>query len=131
MANTTTAPTMRLADILAAQPGNVVAAVCAPSHQSALAGCEVLEVAELLGIDFAEAPFSVEDLQLGMEIELDLGSECAPSMIDILDDDLLEVGRVAVVNLQEQSDYYSRMTRAQAPGDPPLALRQRADVGGD
>lgn len=120
-----------IADTLSEQPETVVAAVCAPSHQSELAGADVVEVAELLGIDFAAAPFSVEELQLGMEVELEIGYECAPSMVDVIDDDLVEVGKVAVANLQEQSDYYRQLTQAHAPGDPSPTHLRSADLGGD
>ncbi len=105
--------------------------MCAPSHQTDLTGAEVVEVAELLGIDFAAAPFNAEELQIGMEVELELGHECTPSMVDIIDDDLIEVGKFAVANLQQQSDYYRQLTQAQAPGDPPVQPHRNADVGGD
>ena len=132
MATSTSIHTTNLADTLAEQPETVVAAVCAPSHQSELTGADVVEVAELLGIDFAAAPFSVEDLQIGMEVELELEHECTPSMVDAIDDDLVEVGKIAVANLQERSDYYTQLTQAHAPGDPPI-LHQlpHADVGSD
>jgi Protein of unknown function (DUF5661) len=131
MATNVHTPSTRHADLMAAQPEDVVAAVCAPPQQSELTGSEVVEVAELLGVDFAIAPFSVEDLQLGLEVELEIGHECAPSMVDALDEDLVELGMVAVANLRERSDYYTRLTRAQAPGDPPLPRHEHADVGSD
>jgi hypothetical protein len=124
-------PPISLADILAAQPASVVAAVCAPSHQSELTGADVVEVAELLGIDFATAPFSVEDLQLGLAIELELGFDCAPSLLDAEDADLVVLGMAAVAHLQEQPDYYTRMTRVHAPGDPPASRYEHAGVGAD
>src|SRR3954470_13820154 len=116
--STSTNPT-RPADILAARPTDGVAAVGAPGHRSDLTCADVLDVADLLGIDFAMAPFSVEELQLGINVELDIGHECAPSVVDLLDDDLVELGMVAVANLQERADYYTQLTRAHAPGDPP------------
>jgi hypothetical protein len=131
MATSTSIHTTNLADTLAEQPGRVVAAVCAPPHQSELTGAGVVEVAELLGIDFTLAPFSAEELQTGMEVELELGHECLPSMVDALDEDLLEIGKIAVANLQERSDYYSQLTQAHAPGDPPVPQHRHADVGGD
>ena len=123
--------TIRLADILAALPETQDMPACTPSRRSALRDTDTIEVAELLGIDFAAAPFTVEDLQLGLEMELDLGDECTPSMVDLLDDDLVELGMIAVANLRERSDYYTRMSQANAPGDPPLRARQRAEVGAD
>ena len=124
-------PSTRLADMLAAQPKDVVATVCAPPHEADLICADVVEVAEVLGIDFVTAPFSIEDLHLALEVELEIGHECAPSMVDALDEDLIELGMVAVANLQERSDYYMRLTRASAPGDPPLPRHEHADVGAD
>jgi hypothetical protein len=123
--------TTSMADTLAEQPEDVVAAVCAPSHHAALTGAEVVEVAELLGIDFAAAPFSVEDLQRGIELELELGNECSSSMVDAIDDDLVEVGKSTVSMLQEQADYYIQLTQPHAPGDPTLLRHVHADIGGD
>ncbi len=131
MATSMSIRTASLADTLAEQPEIVVAAVCAPSHQSDLTGAEVVEVAELLGIDFAAAPFSAEELQVGMEVEMDLGHECTPSMVDLIDDDLVEVGKIAVANLQERSDYYCQLTQPHAPGDPPVRHQRNVDVGSD
>jgi hypothetical protein len=123
--------TTSLADTLAEQPEIVVAALCAPPHESDLTGADVVEVAELLGIDFAAAPFSAEELQMGMEVELEIGHECTPSMVDIIDEDLIEVGKIAVANLQQRSDYYSQLTQAHAPGDPQVQLHRNPDVGCD
>lgn len=131
MATSTSINATILTDALTEQPERVVAAVCAPSHQSELTGAEVVEVAELLGIDFAAAPFTAKELQAGIEVELELGYECTPSMVDVIDEDLLEIGKIAIANLQERSDYYLQLTQAHAPGDPPVQQHRPADVGGD
>ena len=60
MATSTSIHTTSLVDALAELPADVVAAVCAPSHQSEVTGADVVEVAELLGIDFTAAPFSAK-----------------------------------------------------------------------
>ena len=122
---------LSLIDALSNRPRlALAAAVVGPSHGS-LSGAEVLEVAELLGIDFAAAPFSVEELQVGMEVELELGYECGPSLVDAPDDDLCAVGQAAVAHLREQSDYYTCMSQAHAPGDPPPARHRHAELGSD
>ena len=100
MATSTSIHITRSVDELAEQPESVVAAVCAPVHQSDLTGAEVVEVAELLGIDFAAAPFTAEELQIGIAVELEIGHECAPSMIDVIDEDLMEIGKIAAAHLQ-------------------------------
>jgi hypothetical protein len=131
MATNASINTTDLADMLAEQRTMVVDAAYVPSHQSELTGADVVEVAELLGIDFAAAPFSAEELQVGMEIERDLGYECTPSVVDLIDDDLVEVGKIAVANLHERSDYYSQLTQPHAPGDPPVRQQRNVDVGCD
>ena len=128
--HTHTHPSM-VADIAATLPDEARAALIAPSHQTDLSGADVVEVAEVLGIDFAAAPFSVEDLQLGLEVEMELEQECAPSVVDLLDEDLVDLGKIAVVNLQEHPDYYARLTQAHAPGDPSPCAHHYADLGTD
>ena len=120
-----------LEGILAALPSPIFDAVCTHTHPTCVAGAQAVEVADLLGIDFAMVGFTVEDLRLGLEVEHDLENECAPSMVDLLDDDLVELGKVVVANLQERSDYNTRLTRAQAPGDLPPTLSRYVDVGAD
>lgn len=131
MASSLTNHTPSLVDLLAADPANVVAAVCAPAHQSELTGSDIVEVAEILGIDFATAPYSVEDLRLGMEVELELGHDCTPSLVDAADEDLVQIGIAAASHLQDQSDYYARLTQVHAPGDLPLPRLAQADIGAD
>jgi hypothetical protein len=131
MATSTSIHTTSLIDALADVPAQVVAAVCAPSHPSEVTGADVVEVAELLGIDFTAATFSARELQVGMEVELELGYECAPSMVDALDEDLVEIGKIAVANLQDRSDYYCQLTQPHAPGDPPVRQQRNVNVGSD
>jgi hypothetical protein len=52
-------------------------------------------------------------------------------MMDLLDDDLVELGKIVVANLSERSDFYTRLTQARAPGDPPARARYYAEVGTD
>jgi hypothetical protein len=132
MSTTTRTDVSGLADLLAGLSG-AAPAVCSPSHVSELTAAEVVEVAELLGIDFAIAPFSLEELQQGLEIELDLEMEvdCVPSVDDWLEDDLVELGKVAVSHLREQTDYYTWLSQAHAPGDPMPPQYAHADVGTD
>jgi len=119
-------------DLIAAFSEQAHAVHSGSARHGDLTCAEVLEVAELLGIDFAAAPFSPEDLQVGMEVEIEIGHECAPSLVDAPDEDLIEVGKAAVSHLQEQSDYYTHLTQAHAPGDPPLSHQYPyTDVGCD
>ena len=124
---TSTQPAFRYG-ILAAQLEPLPTAFSLPGH---VAGAEAVEVAELLGIDFTASLFGIEDLRLGLEVERDLGSDCAPSMVDLADDDLVELGKVAVAHLLDQPDYYTWLTQPHAPGDPTPPQYRHADVGTD
>ena len=122
-----------LVDLLATLPecmgADMDSVVCAPSSQSELTCADVIEVAELIGIDFASVPFTAQDLHLGMIVEL--GNERPAAPTDIIDDDFLEIGKTAVSRLHERPDYYARLTQAHAPGDPPVPDYHYADVGTD
>ena len=131
MTQSTHAQSDLLEGILAALPAPLFDELRANVHPSGIAGAEAVEIADLLGIDFALAPFTVEDLKLGLEVERELCEECAPSLVDILDEDLVNLGKIVVANLHERSDYYTQLTRAQAPGDPPLPLHEHPGVGAD
>lgn len=112
-------------------PVTVTDMLGALAYHTEITGADAVEVAELLGIDFAQAPFSVEDLLLGLEVERDIEYECAPSMVDAPDEDLVDLGSAAVAHLQQQPDYYTWLAQPHAPGDPTPARYVHADVGTD
>jgi hypothetical protein len=123
--------TNHLPDILASLPERTESPACNRPRTASLKGPEAVEVAERLGLDVAAAPFTVDDLQLGLDVELELRGACSPSMLDLLDDDLVELGKTVVANLCERADYYTRLIQAHAPGDPPSRQRWYAEVGTD
>ena len=94
-----------------------------------LPAAEVVDVAEQLGIDFTVAPFSLEELKLGMEVELEQERFVAAAADG--DDDLAEIGMAAVARLRERPDFYTILTQVHAPGDPAPATYEHADVGTD
>jgi hypothetical protein len=94
-----------------------------------LSAAEIVDVAEQLGIDFTIAPFSVEELKLGMEVERE--HERFASTASPADDTLWGVGLLAVARLQDRPDFYTELTQARAPGDPPSPQYEHADVGTD
>ena len=121
-----------LAELLSTLPecmgADVEPLACAPPRTNSLPCADVVDVAEQLGIDFAVAPFSIQQLHLGMAVEADQRTtDCA----DLLDEDVLELGKIAVINLQRQPDYYAQLTVAHAPGDLVAMAYDHADVGTD
>ena len=134
MTNSTSSSTSQteLAELLAELPecmgADVEPLVCAPSRAAYVSCADVVDTAERMGIDFIRAPFSAQQLHLGMAVEADLLNV---QDADLLDEDLLELGKIAATNLERQPDYYVQLTTAHAPGDPPLPAYQHADVGTD
>lgn len=122
--------TSGLAHVFTYQPETFSWPVSVPSGRRQPISAVAMEVAELLGIDFGIAPFTAQQFEAGLEIELELAWECPPSMVDFDSEGLLEIGRLAASNLQAQPDYYLQLARAHAPGDP-SPRGARPDVGSD
>lgn len=118
-----------LPDLLAALPDELDAPVCSPSRQTELTAADVIDVAELIGIDFAMVPFSIDELQLGIEMELEhrrFFSQPAATGAD-----LVALGQAALAHLCQRPDFYTRLSTAHSPGDP-LPPEYRIDeVGAD
>jgi hypothetical protein len=70
---------------------------------------EARRVGEQIGIDWASAPFDVEQLRMGMDVELEHGLH-DPST-NVTHDDPLVTGKIALAHLNEFSDYYTRLER--------------------
>jgi hypothetical protein len=70
---------------------------------------EARQVGEQIGIDWADAPFDVEQFRSGMDVELEHGLH-DPST-NVTDDDPIVTGRIALAHLNEFPDYYTRLER--------------------
>jgi hypothetical protein len=68
---------------------------------------EARRVGEQIGIDWASAPFDVEQFRRGMEVELEHGLH--DLLTNVTDDDPLVTGKIALAHLNEFSDYYTRL----------------------
>lgn len=62
-----------------------------------------------IGIDWTSAPFDVEDLRTGMEVELEHG--LADPTTNVTDDDPVMTAKIALAHLNEFPDYYERLGR--------------------
>ena len=67
------------------------------------------EVGEAIGIDWATAPFDVEQFRAGMDVELEHGLH--DEMTNVTDDDPHVTGKIALAHLNEFPDYYTRLER--------------------
>ena len=66
-------------------------------------------IGEQIGIDWAAAPFDVEEFRRGMEVELEHGSHDPAT--DVTGDDPIVTGKIALAHLNEFPDYYTRLER--------------------
>ena len=63
------------------------------------------EIGDTLGIDWSK--FDVEQFRMGMDVELEHGTE--NSVTNVTNDDPLMTGKIALAHLNEFPDYYSRL----------------------
>ena len=70
---------------------------------------EARRVGEQIGIDWATAPFDVDQFRRGMDVELEHGLHDAAT--NVTGDDPLVTGKIALAHLNEFPDYYSRLER--------------------
>ena len=70
---------------------------------------EARQVGEQLGIDWASAPFDVEQFRSGMNVELEHGLH--DSATNVTGDDPVMTGKIALAHLNEFPDYYTRLER--------------------
>ncbi len=70
---------------------------------------EARRVGEQIGIDWASAPFDVEQFRMGMDVELEHGLH-DPST-NVTGDDVVVTGKIALAHLNEFPDYYTRLER--------------------
>jgi len=66
-------------------------------------------VGEQIGTDWKSAPFDVEQLRRGMEVELEHGRQDA--LTNVTDDDPIVTAKIALAHLNEFADYYTRLGR--------------------
>ena len=64
---------------------------------------------EEIGIDWAGAPFDVDQFQAGMNVELEHGLH--DQLTNVTDDDPHVTAKIALAHLNEFPDYYTRLER--------------------
>ena len=70
---------------------------------------EAKGIGEQLGIDWAIAPFAVEEFRAGMDVELEHGLQ--DPVTNVTGDDPVATGKIALAHLNEFPDYYDRLER--------------------
>ncbi len=76
---------------------------------------EAFTVAQALGIDFAEEPFTLEDFRAGLDVELEHGSR--DPQTDVTHDDPVLTGKIVLAHLREIPDYYTHLLRMEAEAE--------------
>ena len=79
------------------------------SHGTGFTTEEAQRIGEQIGIDWATAPFDVEQFRMGMDVELEHGLH-DPST-DVTANDPVVTGKIALAHLNEFADYYTRLER--------------------
>jgi hypothetical protein len=64
-------------------------------------------IGEQIGIDWESAPFDVEQLRMGMDVELEHGRHDPAT--DVTGDDPVVTAKIALAHLNEFPDYYMRL----------------------
>ena len=70
---------------------------------------EAKRIGEEIGIDWATAPFDVEQFRTGMDVELEHGLHDPGT--NVTGDDAVITGKIALAHLNEFPDYYTRLER--------------------
>jgi hypothetical protein len=76
---------------------------------------EARSVGESIGIDWASAPFDLEQFRMGMDVELEHGLH--DLLTNVTDDDPHVTGKIALAHLNEFPDYYTRLERMEAEAE--------------
>ena len=79
------------------------------SERQSFSAEEARRIGEEIGIDWASAPFDVEQFRMGMEVELEHGLH--DLMTNVTHDDPVVTGKIALAHLNEFPDYYTRLER--------------------
>jgi hypothetical protein len=82
------------------------------AERKSFTGDEARQIGEEIGIDWASAPFDVEQFRSGMDVELEHGLH--DLLTNVTDDDPLVTGKIALAHLNEFPDYYTRLERMEA-----------------
>jgi hypothetical protein len=70
---------------------------------------EARNLGETIGIDWASAPFDVEQFRIGMDVELEHGLHDLST--NVTDSDPVITGKIALAHLNEFPDYYTRLAQ--------------------
>ncbi len=76
---------------------------------------EVRVAGERIGIDWMTSAFDVEQFRMGMDVELEHGTQDLET--NVTDDDVTMTAKIARAHLNEFPDYYSRLAVMEAEAE--------------
>ena len=77
---------------------------------------EAKKIGEQLGVDWSK--FDVEQYRMGMNVELEHGSQ--DPVTNVTNDDPLTTGKIALAHINEFPDYYTRLKKMESEGEAAL-----------
>ena len=77
-----------------------------------------------VGVDWERAPFDVEQLRIGMNVELEHGLH--DLLTNVSDDDPHVTAKIALAHLNEFPDYYTRLERLEEEAKRDWSARGRS-----
>jgi DNA-directed RNA polymerase alpha subunit len=77
------------------------------SEQAQFTAEQARAAGERIGIDWTTSPFDVEQLRMGMDVELEHGTHDLET--NVTDNDVTVTAKIARAHLNEFPDYYSRL----------------------
>jgi DNA-directed RNA polymerase alpha subunit len=89
--------------------------LCCVSDKSRFTADEARKAGERIGIDWAHSSFDVEQFRMGMDVELEHGTQDPET--NVTDDDVVLTGKIARAHLNEFPDYYSRLAVMEAEAE--------------
>ncbi|HEX7609288.1 MAG TPA: DUF5661 family protein [Solirubrobacteraceae bacterium] len=77
------------------------------SSQSHFTAEQARDAGERIGIDWARSRFDVEQFRMGLDVELEHGTQDLET--NVTSDDVVVTAKIARAHLNEFPDYYSRL----------------------
>ena len=85
------------------------------SERAVFTADQAREVGEQIGIDWATSRFDVDQFRMGMDVELEHGTQDPET--NVTADDVTVTAKIARAHLNEFPDYYSRLAVMEAEAE--------------
>jgi hypothetical protein len=93
------------------------------SERTVFTADQAREAGERIGIDWSASRFDVEQFRMGMDVELEHGTQDPDT--NVTDDDPVVTAKIARAHLNEFPDYYSRLAVMEAEAEAYWADRAK------